>query len=96
MVAKLKFNFILKDYKINLFKNKYNLRQKGMTVKEYKKEFYKMNIRTRHRERDEAKIGRYINGLRYEIQYENNMMLVRKEKEAYQYALKAEEKFANK
>jgi hypothetical protein len=38
-----------------------------MTVKEYTKELYRMNIRTRQRERDEEKVLRYINGLRYEI-----------------------------
>jgi hypothetical protein len=38
-----------------------------MTVKEYIEEFYRLNIRTRQRERDEEKVARYINGLRYEI-----------------------------
>jgi hypothetical protein len=37
-------------------------------VKEYTEEFYKMNIRAGHRENDEEKVSRYINGLRYEIQ----------------------------
>jgi hypothetical protein len=34
-------------------------------VKEYTKEFYKLNIRARNRENDEEKVARYINGLRY-------------------------------
>jgi hypothetical protein len=38
-----------------------------MTVKEYTKEFYKMNIRTGQREKDEENVARYINGPRYEI-----------------------------
>jgi hypothetical protein len=38
-----------------------------MTVKEYTKELYKLNIRTGQREKDEEKFVRYINGLRYEI-----------------------------
>jgi hypothetical protein len=54
-----------------------NLRQKGMTVKEYTEEFYRLNIRTGQRERDEEKVARYINGLRYEIQDELSMMSVR-------------------
>jgi hypothetical protein len=33
-----------------------------------------MNIRAGHRENDEEKVVRYINGLRYEIQDEINMM----------------------
>jgi hypothetical protein len=96
MVAKLKAKFIPKDYQINLFRKLQNLRQKGMTVKEYTEEFYKMNIRTGQREKDDEKVSRYINGLRYEIQDEINMMTVRTVEDAYQIALKAEEKLARK
>ena len=35
MVAKMKDKFIPNDYQINLFKKLQNLRQKGMTAKEY-------------------------------------------------------------
>jgi hypothetical protein len=35
MVAKLKAKFMPKDYQINMFRKLQNLRQKGMTVKEY-------------------------------------------------------------
>jgi hypothetical protein len=41
MIAKLKAKFIPKDYQINLFKKLQNLRQKGMMVKAYTKEFYR-------------------------------------------------------
>ena len=67
MVAKMKAKFMPKYYQINLFRKLQNLRQKGMTVKEYTEELYKMNIRARQRERDEEIFSRYINGLRYEI-----------------------------
>jgi hypothetical protein len=67
-----------------------------MIVKEYIEEFYKMNIRTGQREKDEEKFSRYINGLRYEIQDEINMMSVRTVDDAYQFALKAEENLARK
>ena len=63
-------------------------------MKEYIEEFYRMNIRTKHRESDEEKVSRYINGLRYEIQDEINMMTVMTVEDAYQIALKAEEKLA--
>jgi hypothetical protein len=96
MVAKMKAKFMPKDYQINLFRKLQNLRQKGMTVKEYTEEFYKLNIRTGQRDKDEEKVSRYINGLRYEIQDEINMMLVRTMEDAYQFALKAEEKLARK
>jgi hypothetical protein len=45
MVAKIKDKFIPKDYQINMFRRLQNLRQKGMIVKEYRKEFYRLNIR---------------------------------------------------
>jgi hypothetical protein len=51
MVAKLKEKFMPKDYQINLFRRMQNLRQRGLTVKEYTEEFYKLNIRAGQRER---------------------------------------------
>jgi uncharacterized protein YjbK len=67
-----------------------------MIVKEYTEEFYRLNITTRQRERDEEKVSRYINCLRYEIQDEINIMLVRTVDDAYQFSLKAKEKLARK
>jgi hypothetical protein len=96
MVAKLKEKFMPKDYQINLFRRMQNLRQRGLTVKEYTEEFYKLNIRAGQRERDEEKVSRYINGLRYDIQDEISMATVRMVEDAYQMALKAEEKLARK
>jgi hypothetical protein len=65
-----------------------------MTMKEYTKEFYRLDIRTGKREKDDENVSRYINGLRYEIQDEINMVTVRTMKDAYQIALKVEEKLA--
>jgi hypothetical protein len=96
MVAKLKAKFIPKDYQINLFRRLQNLRHKGLSVKEYTEEFYRLNIRAGHRESDEEKVSRYINGLRYEIQEEINMMTMRMVEDSYQSALKEEEKLARK
>jgi hypothetical protein len=53
MVTKLKVKFMPKYYHINLFRKLHNLRQKCMTVKEYTGEFYKLNIKTGQREKDE-------------------------------------------
>ena len=55
-----------------------------------------MDIRVGQRDRDEEKVARYINGLRYEIQDEISMMSVRTVEDPYQFALKAEEKLARK
>jgi hypothetical protein len=94
MVAKMKSNFIAIDYQINVFQKIQNLRQKGMTVKEYTKEFYRINIRVGHHESDDEKVTRYINGLRYDFQYEMSMMTIRNVEDSYQMALRAEEKLA--
>ena len=67
-----------------------------MTVKEYTKEFYRLNIITGEWERDEEKVTRYINGLRYEIQDELSMVSVRTVEDAYQFSLKEEDKLARK
>jgi hypothetical protein len=48
-----------------------------------------MNIRTRQREKYEVNVSRYINGVRYEIQDEINMMSVRTVEDSYQFSLKA-------
>jgi hypothetical protein len=94
--TKLKAKFIPKDYQIDLFRKLENVRKKGQTLKEYTKEFYKMNIKAGKREQDDEKVTRYINGMRYEIQDEISMITVRKIEDAYQIALKEEEKLAKK
>jgi hypothetical protein len=96
MVAKMKAKFIPMDYQITLFQRMQNLRQKLMSVKEYTEEFYKINIRAGHRESDDEKVARYMNGLRYDIQDEMGMMTIRNVEDAYQIALKAEEKLSRK
>jgi uncharacterized protein YjbK len=67
-----------------------------MTVKEYTEEFYRLNIRAGHRESDDEKVERYLNGLRYDIQDELSMVTIRTVEDAYQMALKAEEKLSRK
>lgn len=96
MVSKLKAKFMPKDYHLNLFKKMQNLKQKGMSVKEYTEEFYKLSIRTRHAEDDLEKVARYINGLRYEIQDEIGLLSLKTVEDAYQVGLKAKEKILRK
>eukprot|EP00253_Pinus_taeda_P028343 PITA_28343 len=71
-------------------------KMKGMFVKEYTEEFYRLNIRTWHVEDDLEKVARYINGLRYEIQDEISLLSLKTIEDAYQAALKAEEKLLHK
>jgi hypothetical protein len=65
-------------------------------VKEYTEEFYRLNIRARQKENDDEKTTRYINGLRYEIQEDINMMHLGIIEDAYQVELKYKEKLARK
>jgi hypothetical protein len=67
-----------------------------MTVKEYTEEFYRLNIRADHQESDDEKVARYLNGLRYDIQDELSMLTIRTVEDAYQLALKEEEKLSRK
>jgi hypothetical protein len=76
MVAKMKEKFIPKDYQITLFWRMQNLRHKSMSMKEYTKEFYKLNIRAGHCKSGDEKVAIYMNGLRYEIQDEMSMMTI--------------------
>jgi hypothetical protein len=96
MIVKMKTKFIPWDYQITLFRRMQNLRQKLMTVKEYMEEFYRLNIRAGHRESDDEKVARYMNGLRYDIQDEMSMVTIRMVEDAYQMALKDEEKLRQK
>jgi hypothetical protein len=96
MITKMKEKFIPRDYQITLFRRMQNLRQKLMTVKEYTKEFYKLNIRAGHQESDDEKVVRYMNGLRYDIQDELSMTTIRTVEDAYQMVLKAKEKLSCK
>jgi hypothetical protein len=96
MIAKMKAKFIPRDYQISLFRRMQNLRQKMMTVKEYTEEFYQLNIRAGHRESNDERVARYMNGLRYEIQDEISMETIQMVEDAYQLALKDEEKLSCK
>jgi hypothetical protein len=53
-----------------------------------------LKIKAGHRESDDEKVARYMNGMRYDIQYEMSMMTIRMVEDSYQMALKAEEKLS--
>ena len=57
MVAKLKAKFIPTDYELELFKRLQNLKQKDLSVKDYTEEFYKLTIRSGHRESSKEKVA---------------------------------------
>ena len=67
-----------------------------MTVNEYTKEFYKINLRVGYVEDTPEKTSRFVNGLRMEILDEISILSPKTINEAYQSALKAEENIARK
>jgi hypothetical protein len=96
MVEKMKAKFIPRDYKITLFRRMKNLRLKLMSLKEYTEEFYRINIKAGHREKNDEKVARYMNGLRYDIKDEMIMMTIGNVEDSYQISLKSEEKMSRK
>eukprot|EP00253_Pinus_taeda_P034844 PITA_34844 len=96
MVAKLKGNFFPSNYQQTLFRQMQNLRQRALTIKEYTEEFYKVSIRAGEAQDTDEKDARYMNGLRMDIQDEISLLSPKRVEEAYQIALKAEEKLMRK
>lgn len=96
MEAKLKEKILPKDYQIMFYRQVQNLKQRGMTVKEFTEEFYKLNLRAGYVEDTPEKTARFLNGLRGEILDEIGILSPRTLDEAYQFALKAEEKINRK
>ena len=60
MLNKIKSQFMPKDYQLTLIRQLHNLRQNGMTVKQYTKEFYKLIIRVGQTQGDVERVARYI------------------------------------
>jgi len=86
MFARMKSKCLRKDYQISLYRQVHNLEQRMMTIKEYTEEFYKVNLKAGYVEDTPEKTMRFVNGLWMEITIE----------EAYQSALKVEEKITRK
>ena len=83
MVNKVKNKVFPPDYQVSLLRKMQNLKQKDMTVKEYTKGFYRLDIRSRHVDDDVEKITMYINGLRSRIQDEISFAKLESVDEAY-------------
>ena len=65
-------------------------------MKDYTEEFYKLTIRSGHRELSKEKVAQYINSLRFNIQNEVGMLNMSSVDDAYQYALIEEHKLKRK
>ena len=92
MEKKLKGKFLPMDYSQTLFRKFQNLKQNLSSVQDYTNEFYQLSMRIEHQENTEQMAARYMNGLKFTIQDELSMHRVTSMEEAYQLALKAEEK----
>ena len=90
MLDKIKIQFMPKDYQLNLIRQLQNLRQKGMTLKEYTKEFFRMSIRAGYIQGNIERVAKYINGLRFEIQDEISLLNLKTLEYAYQSAVRVE------
>ena len=65
-------------------------------VKEYTEEFYQVNLRAGYTKDTTEKTTRFMNGLRLEILDEITILSLNNIEEAYQSALKVEEKLIRK
>ena len=96
MMGKLKGKLLPSDYHLTFFRRMQNLRQRLLIVKEYTEEFYRVSIRAGQFQDTPEKTARYVNGLKLEIQDEIGLLSPNIFEEAYQMALKAEEKLLRK
>ena len=88
---KLREKFLPLDSSQTLFHRFQNLKQNVSSVQEYTNDFCKLSMWIKHQEDDEQ-TARYINDLKFSIQDELSMHLINNMEEAYQVALKADEK----
>ena len=88
MVANMRAKFFPKYYQLIMYRQVQNLRQRLLTVRDYTKEFYKVNLRAGYVEESAEKDAIYFNGLRMDIQEDISMISPRKMEEAYQCALR--------
>lgn len=92
MIAEIKRVYVPRDYEVQLHKRRKNLRQKEMDVCAYTEEFQKLSIKSKKVEDESERVARYLNGLRWKIQEELNLLCLDTVHKCYQLALKVEEK----
>lgn len=62
----------------------------------YTEEFHKLNLRSRHVNNEKEKVSRYLNGLRFNIQDEINLLIPKTVDECFQVELRAKQKLKRK
>ncbi|XP_058222520.1 uncharacterized protein LOC131332354 [Rhododendron vialii] len=93
MKLKLDEKFLPLDYSHSLYQKFHRLRHHNeQSVADYTKQFYKLWSRINLMETDDQLVARYTSGLKLNLQGELMMHPIHSLEEAYQMALKAEEK----
>ena len=92
MVNKLKKQFILVDYELDLFRKMQGLKQARKSIWYYMEEFYQLNIWAGCIEENKEKVSHYLRGLQPSIQEELSLVRMTSVEEAYQFSLQVEEK----
>ena len=92
MKKKMREKFLPMDYSQTLFRRFQNLKQNLSSMQDSTNEFYKLSMHIEHQENHEQMAATYVNGLKFSIQDELSMHRVNSMEEAYQLALKDEEK----
>lgn len=70
MVSKIKENYLLEDYEVQLHKKRQRLKQKDLDVTSYTEEFQKLCLRSKVQEEESIKVARYLSSLKWNIQEE--------------------------
>ena len=96
MVAKVKEAYMPDDYEIQLHKKRQSLRQKDQDVNTYTEEFQKLCMRSNVTEDESLKVARYLNGLKWNIQEEMDLLSPKTVHQCYQLAIKIEERSKRK
>ena len=91
-MERLREKFLPLDYAQTHFRWFQILKQNLSTMEELTNEFYQLSIHVDNQETYEKLVARYVNCLKFSIQDELSMHRVHSMEEAYQLALKAEEK----
>lgn len=79
-----------------MFREFQNLRQQDQSIQSYTNQFMRLQIRTDLPESKEQATTRYVNGLSFQLQDELALVKLPMVDEAYEYALKVEEKLNQK
>ena len=92
MVSKVKEQYLLEDYEIQLHKKRQILKQKDVDVATYTNDFQNLCLRSRVKKDEIIKVDRYLGGFKWNIQEQISLWTPTIVHKYFQLALKVEEK----